>query len=107
VLDCSRGPWNRPRRSSQNRFFLLADEFRSPTPFPSGPHHTDPERYAARIAPLLVSPDLEGHSGALFNQKGFAIVPLQKLANGAHVAKFLAESEALVARAIGKITHTR
>ncbi|ATB28289.1 oxidoreductase [Melittangium boletus] len=60
-----------------------------------------PETYAARITPLLVSPDLEGHSGALFNQKGFAIMPSPTLADGAHVAKFLAESEALVARATG------
>lgn len=59
-----------------------------------------PEAYAERIVPLLVSPDLEAHSGALFNQKGEAILPSPKLLNSAHVAKFLAESEALIARAL-------
>jgi NAD(P)-dependent dehydrogenase (short-subunit alcohol dehydrogenase family) len=57
-----------------------------------------PETYAERIAPLIVSPDLEAHSGAMFNQKGEAIEPSPPLADLAHVAKFLAESEALVAR---------
>ena len=33
------------------------------------------DTYAERIAPLLVSPDLEGHSGAMFDPKGFAIFP--------------------------------
>jgi NAD(P)-dependent dehydrogenase (short-subunit alcohol dehydrogenase family) len=58
-----------------------------------------PEQYADRIVPLLVSPDLEQHSGTLFNQKGEAIEPSPKLADRAHVARFLAESDALVARA--------
>lgn len=57
-----------------------------------------PEAYAERITPLLVSPDIEGHSGAMFNQRGFAIVPSPKLADSTHVSEFLAESEALVAR---------
>jgi NAD(P)-dependent dehydrogenase (short-subunit alcohol dehydrogenase family) len=57
------------------------------------------DTYAEHITPLLVSPDLEGNSGALFNQKGEAILPSPKLADGAHLAKFLAESEALVAKA--------
>lgn len=60
-----------------------------------------PEAYAERIAPLLVSPDLETHTGAMFNQKAEAILPSPKLADGPHVASFLAESEALVARAMG------
>jgi NAD(P)-dependent dehydrogenase (short-subunit alcohol dehydrogenase family) len=60
-----------------------------------------PERYAERITPLLVSPDLEPFSGAMFNQKGEAIEPSPKLADSAHVSKFLAESEALVARTGG------
>jgi hypothetical protein len=33
------------------------------------------DTYAERIAPLLVSSDLEGHSGAMFDPKGFAILP--------------------------------
>lgn len=58
-----------------------------------------PEAYAARIAPLLVSPDIEGRSGTLFNQKGEALWPSPKLMDAAHAAQFLAESEALIARA--------
>jgi NAD(P)-dependent dehydrogenase (short-subunit alcohol dehydrogenase family) len=54
------------------------------------------EAYAERIVPLLVTPDLDAQSGAMFNQKGEAIQPSPKLADSAHVAKFLAESEALV-----------
>jgi hypothetical protein len=42
-----------------------------------------PETYAQRIVPLLVSPDLETHSGAMFDQKGNAIAiqhePLDRL----------------------------
>jgi NAD(P)-dependent dehydrogenase (short-subunit alcohol dehydrogenase family) len=58
-----------------------------------------PEKYAAGIVPLLVSPDVDGHSGALFNQKGRSVEPSPKLADKTHVAHFLSESEALVARA--------
>ncbi len=58
-----------------------------------------PEAYAERITPLLVSPDIEAHSGAMFNAKGFAIVPSPKLADSAHVSEFLGQSAALVARA--------
>ncbi|HEY2406705.1 MAG TPA: hypothetical protein VGI10_11915 [Polyangiaceae bacterium] len=57
-----------------------------------------PRKYASRIVPLLVSADLETHSTALFNQKGAAIQRSPKLADATHVAKFLAESEALVAK---------
>jgi hypothetical protein len=60
-----------------------------------------PEAYAERITPLLVSPDLEAHSGAMFNQKGLAIMASPGLADSVHVRKFLAESEASVARATG------
>ncbi len=57
------------------------------------------EEYAHRITPLLVSRDIEAHSGAMFDQKAFAILPTPALADRAHVAAFLAASEALVARA--------
>lgn len=33
-----------------------------------------PEAYAERITPLLISPDIEAHSGAMFNQQGLAIL---------------------------------
>ena len=55
------------------------------------------ETYAKRLTPLLVSPDLEAHSGAMFNQKGNAILPSQKLTDAAYVNAFIAASEALVA----------
>ena len=58
-----------------------------------------PEAYAERIAPLLVSPDLESHSGVLLNQKGEPIEPTPELTDAAHRGRLLAESEALVARA--------
>jgi NAD(P)-dependent dehydrogenase (short-subunit alcohol dehydrogenase family) len=56
------------------------------------------ETYAERITPLLVSPDL-GHSGAMFDRKGQAILPSPKLTDSAYVQAFLAASEALVSRA--------
>jgi NAD(P)-dependent dehydrogenase (short-subunit alcohol dehydrogenase family) len=56
------------------------------------------EAYAERLATLLVSPDLEGHSGAMFDRKGFAIFPSPKLTER-YTQKFIAASEALVCRA--------
>jgi NAD(P)-dependent dehydrogenase (short-subunit alcohol dehydrogenase family) len=58
-----------------------------------------PENYAERLTPLLVSPDLEGHSGAMFDRKGFAILPTPKLTDSSYVNAFLAAAEALVSRA--------
>jgi hypothetical protein len=55
------------------------------------------ETYAERLTPLLVSPDLEGHSGAMFDQKGNAILPTPKLMDASYVNAFIAGSEALVA----------
>jgi NAD(P)-dependent dehydrogenase (short-subunit alcohol dehydrogenase family) len=55
------------------------------------------ETYAERIVPLLVSPDIEGRSGALFNRKGLAIQPSAGLSDR-HVSAFIAASVALVAR---------
>lgn len=55
--------------------------------------------YAERLAPLLVSPDLEGHSGAMFDRKGLAILPSPKLTDDSYVTAFIAASEALVSRA--------
>jgi hypothetical protein len=53
------------------------------------------ETYAERLTPLLVSPDLEGHSGAMFDRKGDAIVPTAKL-TPEYVERFMAASAALV-----------
>jgi hypothetical protein len=55
------------------------------------------ETYAERLAPLLVSPDLEGQSGAMFDPKGFAIFPSPKLTDD-YTKKFIGASEALVSR---------
>ena len=57
------------------------------------------ETYAERLTPLLVSPDLEGHSGAMFNRKSLAILPTAKLTNSSYVNAFIAASEALMSRA--------
>lgn len=59
-----------------------------------------PAAYAARILPLLVSPDLEGHSGAMFDRKGIAILPSPKLTDASYRNAYLAASEALIARAL-------
>ncbi|TAL98708.1 MAG: SDR family NAD(P)-dependent oxidoreductase [Paraburkholderia sp.] len=56
------------------------------------------DAYAKRIGPLLVAPEIERHSGALFNRKGQAILPSPGF-TAEHIRKFLAASEALVARA--------
>ena len=59
----------------------------------------DADTYAERLTPLLVSPDLESHSGAMFNQKGFAVLPSPGLMDPSRVSEFIAASEALVSRA--------
>lgn len=58
-----------------------------------------PEQYAERIVPLLVSSDLEGHSGAMFNRKGDSVPPTARLVDPSYRTRFLAASDALVARA--------
>jgi NAD(P)-dependent dehydrogenase (short-subunit alcohol dehydrogenase family) len=58
------------------------------------------ETYAEQMAPLLVSPDLEAHSGAMFDRKGQPILPSPKLADGSRVSAFIAASEGLVSRAL-------
>jgi hypothetical protein len=55
-----------------------------------------PEAYAERIGPLLVSPDLEGRSGAMFDQKGNPILPSPKLTDASYRNGFIANSEALL-----------
>ena len=60
------------------------------------------EAYAEHIAPLLVSPDLEGHSGAMFDRKGHAILPSSKLTDSAYREAFIAASEALLSRPISR-----
>ncbi|OAJ66339.1 SDR family NAD(P)-dependent oxidoreductase [Gluconobacter cerinus] len=54
--------------------------------------------YAARILPLLVSPDLDQRSGAFFNRKAQAILPSEGM-NEAYAKRYIAASEALIAKA--------
>lgn len=58
-----------------------------------------PEAYAARIVPLLLSPELEKNSGAFFNQKAIPILPSVGMKE-AHVDKLISGSRALVDRAL-------
>lgn len=59
-----------------------------------------PDEYADRLVPLLFSPDLAGHSGAIFDRKGSPSLPSPKLTDARYAQAFLADSEALVARAL-------
>ena len=59
---------------------------------------TPPERYVERILPLLFSPDLDAHGGAMFDHKGRAILPSAGL-DADRVARFIDASERLLARA--------
>jgi NAD(P)-dependent dehydrogenase (short-subunit alcohol dehydrogenase family) len=55
------------------------------------------ETYAKRIVPLLVAPEIEDRSGAMFNSKGQAILPSAGMTE-AHISQFMIASETLVAR---------
>lgn len=61
------------------------------------PITTRAQTYAERITPLLVAPELEGRSGAMFNRKGAAIQRSAGMTEP-HVAAFMAASTALVSR---------
>jgi hypothetical protein len=61
-----------------------------------------PETYAERVVPLLVSPDLERHSGTMFDRKGNAIRPSPGLIDASYRNAFIAVSEALVSRAMNR-----
>jgi NAD(P)-dependent dehydrogenase (short-subunit alcohol dehydrogenase family) len=55
------------------------------------------ETYARKIVPLLVAPEIEDRSGAMFNNKGQAILASTGMTE-AHISQFMAASETLVAR---------
>ncbi|CDM61157.1 MULTISPECIES: hypothetical protein [Rhizobium] len=57
----------------------------------------EPEVYSTRITPMLVSPDLEGRSGAMFNNKAHAILPSKNVANPSYLHAVVDASERLVA----------
>jgi NAD(P)-dependent dehydrogenase (short-subunit alcohol dehydrogenase family) len=54
--------------------------------------------YAGRITPLLVVPELDQHTGVMFNNKGQAIQPTQGLTDQ-HIDGFMTASAELVSRA--------
>lgn len=57
------------------------------------------KNYAERLTPLLLSPDIENYSGAMFNQKGSAILPSKGLTDS-HIEKFMAASNLLIDKAL-------
>jgi NAD(P)-dependent dehydrogenase (short-subunit alcohol dehydrogenase family) len=57
------------------------------------------EHYAERVVPLLVSPDLEAHSGTIFDRRGDAVLASPQLTDTGYRQRFLQASEALVGRA--------
>jgi NAD(P)-dependent dehydrogenase (short-subunit alcohol dehydrogenase family) len=61
-----------------------------------------PERYAHRMVPLLVSPQIGRFSGAMFNKRGMAVLASPAFTE-AYVAEYIAASEALANRAGGVI----
>ncbi|MDC7690697.1 SDR family NAD(P)-dependent oxidoreductase [Vogesella indigofera] len=54
------------------------------------------DEYASTLAPLLASPDLESHSGALFNRKGEPIRPSEGMTDG-HIARLIKASDDVLA----------
>ena len=59
------------------------------------------EAYGKSIVPLLVSPDIETYSGAMFNRHGDPILASESLVNGASLGNIIERSEQLVSRALG------
>jgi NAD(P)-dependent dehydrogenase (short-subunit alcohol dehydrogenase family) len=55
------------------------------------------DKYAARLAPVLLAPELEGHTGVHFNNKGIAIKPSTVMTDS-HVERFMTAADALLAR---------
>lgn len=51
--------------------------------------------YAERLTPLLISPDIENHSGTMFNQKGIAVLPSKGLTDN-YIEKFMMASHSLL-----------
>ncbi len=58
-----------------------------------------PQQYAERIVPLLISPDIDRHSGALFNNKALAILRSEGMTD-AYAASYVNASEQLLATAL-------
>ena len=58
-----------------------------------------PDQYARRIVPLLFTPELNGHSGILFNRKGHPTSP-SKGFDAAHVTGYIIATTQLLNRAL-------
>lgn len=59
------------------------------------------EEYCEKIAPLLVSPEIEDYSGAMFNRHGDPIHASRSLTQGAELKKIIEASERLISRVLG------
>ncbi|AVI20325.1 hypothetical protein [Xylella fastidiosa] len=55
------------------------------------------DTYVKRVTPLFFTPDVERHSGAMFNSKDLVILPSAGLIES-HSRTFMVPSEALVVR---------
>jgi NAD(P)-dependent dehydrogenase (short-subunit alcohol dehydrogenase family) len=73
------------------------------TEFMIGLFMTSPEAYAERTVPLLFAPELEGRSGAMFNQKGDAILASEVMTKE-RVSSLIEKSEALIAAPKGDVS---
>ncbi len=61
----------------------------------------EPDIYAERLVPLLVSPDLNGRSGAMFNNKAKAILSSPSSKEPTYASALMGASDKLLRRAIG------
>ncbi|WBL80492.1 SDR family NAD(P)-dependent oxidoreductase [Bradyrhizobium xenonodulans] len=59
-----------------------------------------PDAYAARLVPLLVTPDLDGRSGAMFDNKARAILPSPSSTDPSYAAALMDASDRLAGRAL-------
>ncbi|WP_271584994.1 SDR family NAD(P)-dependent oxidoreductase [Bradyrhizobium sp. CCBAU 45389] len=60
----------------------------------------EPDVYAERLIPLLVSRDLDGRSGAMFDNKAKAILPSPSSTEPSYAAALMDASDKLVSRAL-------
>jgi hypothetical protein len=66
-----------------------------------------PPKYAENIAPLLVSPDIELFSGAMFNKRGEAIELSSVMTDNSYVQRFMEASEQLAEKALSTEHHVQ
>ncbi|MEY9416328.1 hypothetical protein ABIF69_002770 [Bradyrhizobium japonicum] len=59
---------------------------------------SSPDTYAERLVPLLVSPDLNGRSGVMFNNKAEAILPSPSSVERSYATALMDASDRLIAR---------